>query len=568
MSATAVAAKTQAFDMVQIEIETTIKQAEQNLISFQENRESSEDLQNCIDYLNQLRGIFILVEIQGAVILCQEAVSLANEVPIGASDDKNSLLTSLNNAFFILRRYVEYYRQYRQDHPELLLPIINELRTAQHAKPFADSHFIDIDLSRSVDYCGLIRVEAFDPGVDFEARARRLRHIYQVALLGLLKDKNIEVNLKLLFHSAKGLARLCKGGQLSGLWCLVVIVVQAMSDRRMEMNPNRKRLFMKIEKYARELVYVGKVVNSKSAPDSIRRELIYILYLSGSHNPEVIALLDGYSLQPAEFNEQLLVENRRRLLGPGADVLRSLSGALQEELNYIKDKLDIIERGIDPDVTDFSVIASGMARLSSTLSMLSLATLAGVASRQSSILEGWAEAGKVPSESELINVANAVLNIEQSVKTLETSGIVSDVDLAEAKENESLHYFREAQIVLIGEAQSAIALAKRSITAYLESGWDKLHLTAVEPALDSVRGGMLMLGEVMLAKVIAACMRCLHSELIERNGKPDSNILETMADALTSLEYYIETMSGRDRPSQELLVLAEESLKSIGYSIA
>ncbi len=566
MSVTAIAAKTQAFEMVQTEIEVTIKQAEQNLANFQENRESSEELQNCIDYLNQLRGIFVLVEVRGAVVLCQEAISLANEVPIGASDDKNSLLTSLNNALFILRRYVEYYRQYRCDHPELLLPIINELRIAQHAKPLVDSHFVDIDMSRQVDCCKLLNLKPLHESVDFESAARRLRHMYQVALVGMIKDRNVIVNLKLLQHAAKGFARLCCGGQLAGLWCLVVMVVQVMRDEQMELNSNRKRLFMKVEKYTRELVYVGKVVTSKSIPDSIRRELIYILYLSASATEAVVDILRGYGLSPTDFNEQALIKNRQRLFGPGTDVLRSLSGALQEELNYIKDKLDIIERGIDPDIADYAVIAGGMARLASTLSMLSLTALSDRAREQSRILEGWATSGRMASEVELIGVANTVLSIEQAARSIESKGIVSAGIESTEKQQEGSHYLEEAQIVLVGEAQSAIALAKRAITAYLESGWDKLHLATLEPAFDSVRGGMWMLGETSLAKVIDTTARCMRKELIDKPGRPDPNVLETLADALTSLEYYIDTMKG-SAPSVELLVLAEDSLKSIGYKL-
>src|SRR5690554_1928544 len=131
MVQSSLATKSQSFDLVQKEIELTIKQAESSLERFQENRDSGEDLQNCVDFITQLRGIFILVELRGGTLLCQEAVAMANDVPVGANEDKNILLTTLNSALFILRRYVEYYHQQREDHPELLLPVINELREAQ-----------------------------------------------------------------------------------------------------------------------------------------------------------------------------------------------------------------------------------------------------------------------------------------------------------------------------------------------------------------------------------------------------------------------------------------------------
>jgi len=89
--------KSNSFDLVRKEIEFTIQQAESSLERFQENRESGEDLQNCIDFLNQLRGIFTLVEVQGGTVLCQEMVTHANEVPVCALEDKNGLLAVLKH---------------------------------------------------------------------------------------------------------------------------------------------------------------------------------------------------------------------------------------------------------------------------------------------------------------------------------------------------------------------------------------------------------------------------------------------------------------------------------------
>lgn len=569
MTVPSVAAKANSFELVQSEIETTIKQAEKNLERFQENRESGEDLQNCIDFLNQLRGIFVLVEIQGGVLLCHEAVSLANEVPVGATDDKNNLLTTLNNALFILRRYIEYYQQRREDHPELLLPIINELRVAIRNKPFPDSHFFEIDMGKKVNHCQSLGLTDSAPIKDFDHRARRLRHMYQVALLGIIRDKNVSVSVKLMTRAALGLSKLCGSAPLAGLWCLLAVVGQAMMDRQMEATKSRKRLLMKIEKYTKELVYVGKVVTSKTAPDSIIKELLYLLSLSGSSNPEVQEILNGYGVAPLALSEQKLISHRKRLFGPGVDVLRSLSGALQEEISQLKDKLDIIERGIDPDVTDFSVISVGLEKLSSTLVMLDLKQLAELASVQNLAIKSWADENRPPSEEDLLAVANAVLNIEQAIKRFEETGITPELDdsVQDQQVVENSPYLSEAMIVVIDEAQSGITLTKRAITAFVESNWDKLHLANVNSTLNSVRGSMIIIGEERLAASLKASAVAIKQELLERDARPDEKILDTLADILTSLEYYIETIGGRESVNVDLLSLAEESLKSINYPV-
>lgn len=588
MTAVSVATKANSFELVQSEIETTVKQAEKNLERFQENRESGEELQNCIDFLNQLRGIFVLVEIQGGVLLCHEAVSVANEVPVGATDDKNNLLTTLNNSLFILRRYIEYYQQRQEDHPELLLPIINELRVAIKSKPYPDSHFFDVDMAQKVDHCASFNTHSEAEVTDFDHRARRLRHMYQVALLGIIRDKNtdvgrslndnthsnISINLtvstKLLTRSALGLSKLCADTPLSGLWCLLAVVGQAFMDRQMEATKSRKRLLMKIERYTKELVYVGKVVTSKTAPDSIIKELLYMLALSGSTNQEVVNILNAYKVKPLALNEQTLISHRKRLFGPGADVLRSLSGALLEEISQLKDKLDIIERGIDPDVTDFSVISTGLDKLTSTLVMLDLTQLAELVSSQNAELKAWSEGGKAPTEEDLISVANAVLNIEQAIKRFEETGITPELDNSAKGEQGVTNspYLSEAMIVVTDEAQSGITLTKRAITAFVESNWDKMHLANINTTLNAVRGSMFIVGEERLAAALAASADCINNELLEREGRPDESVLDTLADILTSLEYYIETINGRESVNADLLSLAEESLKSINYPVA
>jgi hypothetical protein len=107
----------------------------------------------------------MLVELRAGTLLCQEAVTMANDVPVGANDDKDILLTTLNSALFILRRYVEYYHQQRADHPELLLPVINDLREARREKPYPESCFFDIDVKERPDFCShMTLIMRFLPG--------------------------------------------------------------------------------------------------------------------------------------------------------------------------------------------------------------------------------------------------------------------------------------------------------------------------------------------------------------------------------------------------------------------
>jgi transcriptional regulator with XRE-family HTH domain len=567
MVQSSLATKSQSFDLVQGEIEQTIKQAESSLERFQENRESGEDLQNCVDFITQLRGIFILVELRGGTLLCQEAVSMANDVPVGANDDKNILLTTLNSALFILRRYVEYYHQQRQDHPELLLPVINDLREARREKPYPESCFFDVEVKDRPDFCANTQIQPFEGNdTDYEVMARRMRLTFQVALLCILRERNEVVSKKLLVRSARGFARLCRGAPMGQMWCLVATVADVMLERAMSFSKARKRMFMRIEKYAREVVYVGKVATAKDAPDSLVRDLIYILYRSGSSDPDIVQILSGYQLAPAEFNDFMLDAHARRLYGPGTDVLKSLSEALQEELNQLKDKLDIIERGIEPDLAELSSIADTLERLANTLSMLDLNQLATVSREEAARLRGWESESRLPEGEELYRLADSVLGIEDAVLQIVTRGITSETDALATgqRHSEESLYLREAVFVVADEARGALTLAKRAITAFIESDYDKLHLANLPTTLHSIWGGMQMVDDPSAARVLERVAASIQERLLDSNEPPATQVLEALADALTSLEYYIESMGKREDRNSDLLKLAETSLDDVG----
>lgn len=559
------ATRSHSFDLVRNEIEQTIKQAETSLERFQENRDKAEELQNCVDYLNQLRGIFILVELQGASRLCQEAATLSDDMPAG--DDANPRLTALSGALFILRRYVEYYHQQREDHPELLLPAINDLREARKEAPYPESWFFNLTISEHPNFCADLRLSPLgEGGEDQDILARRMRLTFQVALLGILKDRNPEVSKKLMARAAWGFARLCQGTPKGQLWCLFTIVANTMVDRAMSFTKARKRLLMQLEKSAREIIYVGESAMAKAPPDSLLTELIYLLYRSGSANPEVIRVLSAYQLAPSTFPDSMMEAHARRLYGPGSDVLKSLSQALQEELNQLKDRLDIIERGLEPDLAEQSAIAEGLERMANTLTMLDLGQLAKLARDEASRLRQWEEEDRLPGEDELYRLAGSVLAIEDAVVQFVNRGITSETDAmaAAANNQEASVYLQEAIWVVADEARSALTLAKRAITAFLESDYDKLHLANLPTTLHSIWGGLEMISDPQAAKVISRIAASIQQQLLDSREIPTEQVLEALADALTSLEYYIESIGRNEERNPDLLKLAENALDGVG----
>lgn len=557
------ARKSGSFDLVQKEIFNTVEQAEVSLFRFQENRESGEDLQNCIDCLNQLRGIFTLIELQGGTVLCQETIAIANEVPVGASEDKNSLLASISQALFVLRRYIEYFDRRREDHPELLLSVINQLRVVRKAKPLPDSYFFDIDIPRAPP----VGLSDETPPKVFEYRVRRMRHMFQVGLLTLLRQRERDIGGRLIERASRGFERLCGQSSIVVLWRLSALASGLMHRQQMEVTPQRQRLFMKIERYARELVKLGKVATAKSAAETVLRDLLYLIAISGDRGEATSAQLAEFGLTPQDFDEQRFIAHRHYLMGPGSDVLSSLAHALNEELATIKDKLDILERGIEVPEGGLQPVAESFARLADTLQMLDLRKLSELSRSVSGRIDGWVKSGKTPGTEDLMQVADAVLGIEQAVMKLEDEGLTSETDrlATSAQKDKQSPYLTEAHIVVLSESQSALAQAKRAITAFLESGGDRLHLANLEQGLSEVEGALVMINQIRASRILQATRRFIGDRLLTAQERLPDHMLETLADSLTSLEYYVESLGRGFQGNAELLNLAEDSTRALGY---
>ena len=251
--------------------------------------------------------------------------------------------------------------------------------------------------------------------------------------------------------------------------------------------------------------------------------------------------------------------------------MRSLSSAIREELAGVKDLLDLIERGTaQPD--SFGSLHAQLGKLAKTLGMVGLSSAANALQVQLPVVAGWGASS--PAEfNDLHKLAEAVLYVESMVASLERGERRDQRPAATQPGDEgeafAAHQLTEARIVVVDEAQGGLALAKRAITSYLESNGDRMHLANVPVSLQAVRGGLWFLGQERAAKLIGMCADYIQTRMIETQQMPSEQMLETLADALSSLEYYLEGGAVlRPETSPSVLDLAEESVRALGMPVA
>ncbi|MDF3931194.1 ferrous iron transporter B [Pseudomonas citronellolis] len=553
-----------SLSLVRDELFATMEQAEQNLEQFIAERQNGSLLQHAVECLTQIRGTLKLIELAGAELLAQEALDLATDIPTGVGEERDGQLAALGNALYVLRRYLENLETHRQEIPELLLPAINDVRLAAGQPMLPESFFFSarLDLPRPpVTQAALV---VPDPAHEI----RRLRQMYQVGLLALMRERDLYPGLKLMGRALARLDALLGYSPRSRLCWVGAGALEALVDAQMLPRKTRKQLFARLDRELKPLL----ANPGYEAPRQLLKELLYLTALADSRGPRASELREVFGLASLPFTDQLLEDESQRLSGPGQAVMRSLSTAIREELTTVKDQLDLIERGVS-QADALGILHGHLGRLGKTLGMVGLNTAAIALQTQVTAVGGWVARGAVESPASLNALADALLYVESQVGSLERGERLSRAantdDGEPAADSFAVHQLAEARIVVIDEAQGGLALAKRAITAYLESNGDKLHLANVPGSLQAVRGGLWFLGQERAAGLVGACADYIQRQMIETTQMPSEQMLETLADALTGLEYYLEGGAVlRPEGQPDVLDVASESVRALGLEVA
>jgi hypothetical protein len=230
----------------------------------------------------------------------------------------------------------------------------------------------------------------------------------------------------------------------------------------------------------------------------------------------------------------------------------SLTEALQDELHGIKDLLDLAERtdGFDDNFSDLS---TSLRRVADTLIMVNLP---GTAHRTMAIAESLRAEGEA-FDIKMQKVADQVLRVEQDVHGLAINGDISD--------NSKVDTFSllEARIAAISESQTALSVTKRAIASYVDSGGDKMNIQNVGKTLLDVSGALFFLDQEEVSDLMIKLQRFVEDKIIASEFAPAEDKIEALADAISAVEYYIDSLTGQTAGATEAIALAKESIQHL-----
>lgn len=556
--------------LIQQELMVTINEASTHLETFIGDRSNHKVLEDCIESLQQIRGSLDLIQLHGACELSGEILVTATSINIEKNEELEEKLSVLTKGFFILSCYFEYTQQHEVGMPVLLIPYINDLRLVNRQPVMAESYF---ESSTATYRCPPSeKLEEATRIEDFTLMLRRFRHMYQLGLLGVIKDINIEHSLKLMQRAVTKVYKLSKGRTSETLWWLSATALQAFIDGNIISTVARKRLFARIDKQLRMLEKKGEPTLDEPLEEELLVELAYYISLVAEVNDDYKKIQHLYGFNSLSYNETVLQRETISLTGPNADTVQSVAEVLRVELSVAKENMEKSQVAEGMADRDYEDTLARVQRIKEILNVVGLTSAADVLSQPLEKLQTACKDDAPLDEENNMLVVDAFLYVESVLSSL-TSRNFSGEQLAELNQqnqNEviSSNNLLDAQLVVIEEAEKGIVFLKQAITAFTDSEYDKAHIKDFSEKLQEIRGGMTVLALPRAAAIVAACHEFIENALMSTDEIAAlEHMLETFADALICLEYYLDCMKVDKNVSPDNLAIAEESLAALGYPV-
>lgn len=520
-----------------------------------DSRSAAKLLDQARDDVGKLEGTLQLLGTEGGALL-GGAVSGAVDALAGEPGEQaDDLLALLLEAIAVLPHYLDRLEVGDNEISVILLPLINDLQAAAGASTLSDSALFAPDLARVEPP----RVDGHD--LDLDA----LRSRFEQALLAWLKKPGGEAGESALGDAIGQLAHgFADRPDLRRLGAIGKAAVSGLAAGVIRPRAALKRLFMRVDLLLKRL-QSGEENISADEVDALSRGFLFHVALAERGHADTDAVAEAYRLQDLLPDRVELEQARSTVAGRNRSVFVSVAKAVKEELGAIKDELDLHLRGEDTPPDHLRDISEMLASLGETVSMLGLNRVAGRIHALTGRLEHLTED---PDDPELLDAARELLLVESGLEdSIHYLGEAPEFEDEEESPVTLLPPAERARVMrqLLSEASIDLHQGKHLLDALNRGESDAGAAADAMKLLNRIAGALLMAGLEDAARLAAANAAFVKKELVDTEEPADALRMNHLAEALTGLEFYLESLERVDAQGLKFLQSARDRLSELGY---
>jgi chemosensory pili system protein ChpA (sensor histidine kinase/response regulator) len=538
-----------ALEWVKGEIKETLQQAQQALELYVEQPQDKSRLNFCLSYLHQVHGTLQMVEFYGAALLAEEMEAVASDLASGSLSHEQDGLEVLMQAIIQLPHYLEHVKVGRRDLPVVLLPILNELRSTRGENFLSETSLFTPVIAHNPTL-STEQLAAFEAG-NFSQWLRKTRQMMQAATLQLLQNREPDLARHYL---NKLFARLNKalGGTPQGVIWLPALAFSEWLMRQDNLPKSAKVLLRQLDQVLKQAVDEGAPALNRPPADDLLKNLLFYVARTDTRGDAIRLVQKRFELHDSLPTEDELQHERDAFSGPGADAIGSALTALIDEINAIKERLDLLVRGSQERVPVLNDVRVSIKQIADTMGMLGLGMPRKVMQEQEQAVVALLENGDA-SDDALLDVAGALLYVEATLSGMQRAG-----DLNSTPSDSAMS---DAQKAVLREARNVIEQIKDAIVSFIAHQWSPAELSVVPSLLHSTEGSINMIPLPRIAAVLAELAKFVEQALLVDSPKQDWQLMDLLAEVLSGTEYYLERYADvAEGTDDELLTRVENTL--------
>jgi chemosensory pili system protein ChpA (sensor histidine kinase/response regulator) len=546
---------------VKSEIDETLKQARTALEAYVEEPDDESRLQFCFNYLHQVRGTLQMVELYGATMAAEEMEILTQALLDNQVNNRNDAFEVLMRGILQLPDYLEHLLAGHKDIPIVLMPLLNDLRAARGEALLSENALFTPDLTVAAPSNEIIDADIID-------LARKLRHNYHLGLLGWFRDKDCEASLKRIGDVIEKLRQAASEQEINRLLWVASGLVESLKHGGLNSSVSIKLLLGQLDRQIKKIIDNGITALSDEPPQDLLKNLLYYVATSQSSDERTRELKNAFNLDEVMPDTHSLEQARADLAGPNAALMGTVSAVLLEDLTRVKDSLDVFMRKEDSYSAELKPLCDTLNQMADTLGMMGLGVQRRIVQDQVEILKAMANGERELEDNTLMDVAGAMLSLEASLQEASVARAANEEVEGAGEAVDPQQKLREAEQqkllrTVIEQAGYEFAHVKDTINDFSRNTASIEVLQAIPGSLDQIRGSLDILSLERASHLLDRCIRYVQTEILEKQIVPEEEALDAFADAVSSIEYYLESLAGKWGNPETILDIAEKSLETL-----
>jgi chemosensory pili system protein ChpA (sensor histidine kinase/response regulator) len=550
-----------ALDWVIGEIGESLKEARQALEAYAEDARDVTRIRFCITHIHQVLGSLKMVEFHGACLFAEEMESLAQAIVQKSVVNETEAHEVLMRALLQLPIYLDHVRRVQDDHPGIIVPLLNDLRAARKEAYFSETNLFTPEINALRVPVGS-RHPLLKGGQKLKEVLKKLFEMYQYAAASVLRGIKIEENLTYVSKVFARLENASAGTPQGNLWILAGALVESLVEDEIELSIAVKGLLRRLAKEIKVLYENAPSAFDAPVDEALARNILYYIARSGGVTERIRIVKEAYRLDKAVFEGA--VEGRGfhkdMISAPEPDTIRSVVSALCDEMNTVKQILShvVTNKGT---VADLEASLPIVKRVADTLAVLGVVELRSATKTQHDRLVNICQSSTINVEG-LIDIANELVVIEHRLEA-----IAKGANKAKYSDlNEQDIEISEAKIAVLQQCRIGLEKLKEAIVEFYSSQWNRSTLAAAEGLVTDIRGGLNMVPLHRAAMIVDACGQYIRRQFSAEDSTPTSEKLTSLANAIEGVDYYLDRLINDFTDDVAgLLELAEDALRELGF---